>query len=75
MPVDGYALLSALLGVGSEDGAVTGFLWNTATNLRQTETEIGLPLHNVMTHLQNQRWRSMCGKKREGHRRRCALLR
>lgn len=52
--MDGYTLLCALSGVGGKDGAVTWPLWSACTNLRQAETEIGLPLHHVMTHLQKQ---------------------
>ena len=60
-PVDSYALLGTVSGVGSEDGAVTHLLWSTAANLQQTEAEIGLSLHHVMTGLKDQNERvSMC---------------
>lgn len=62
-PMDNYTLLSAVPGVGSKYGAVTAPLCNTATNLWQTETEVGLPLHHVMTHLQNQKDRSVRGRR------------
>lgn len=62
-PMDNYTLLSAVPGVGSKYGAVTAPLCNTATNLWQTETEVGLPLHHVMTHLQNQKDRPVRGRR------------
>lgn len=67
-PVDGDALLSAVSGVGSEDVAVTGPLRRAAANLRQTETEEGLPLHHVVTGLQRSDGRDACVNKREGDR-------
>lgn len=52
-PLDCNTLLSTVLSVGSEDGAVTGLFWSAATDLRQTQTEIGLPLYHIMAHLQD----------------------
>lgn len=63
-PVDDDALLSAVSGVGSEDGAVTRPLGNTSADLWQTETKIGLPLHHIMTRLQNHRGRCTWGRQR-----------
>ena len=60
-PVDSYTLLGTVSGIGGEDGAVTHPLWSTAANLRQTEADIGLPLHHVMTRLEGENeTMSMC---------------
>lgn len=63
--MDGYTLLCTLSGVGGKDGAVTWPLWSAATNLRQAETEIRLPLHHVMTHLQKQNHGDVNKRERE----------
>lgn len=65
-PLHGDALLSAVAGVGGEDGAVTGRLRSAAANLRQAEAEVGLPLHHVVTHLRHHRGREGGGRVRTG---------
>lgn len=61
-PVDEDALLSAVAGVGGEDVAVTRPLRSAAANLRETEAEIGFPLHHVMTGLRKIAEKEMQGK-------------